>query len=60
MEQPKKRHFLFYGYLWPLSQEDYNKNVLYWMYEDEDEDGTIIVRNTLNGELRYVEGSELE
>ena len=60
MEQPKKRHFLFYGYLWSLSQEDYNSNVIYWMYEDEDEDGTIIVRNTVNGELRYVEGSELE
>ncbi|MBO7713073.1 MAG: hypothetical protein J6S85_05855 [Methanobrevibacter sp.] len=60
MKESKKRHFNFYGYLWPLSFEEYCSSVLYWMYEDEAEDRTIIVRNIFSGELRYVEGSELE
>ncbi len=59
MKQLKKRHFLFYGYLWPLSFKDFCAAVSDWVTEDVLDDGTIIVRYAFSDELRYLEGSEL-
>ena len=48
-----KRLFAFYGWLFPLSEEEYYTNG--WIYEDSDEeDGTIIAFNRYTGEFRYV------
>ena len=59
----KKRYFFNYGWLLPLSEEEYLSEFLHWVYEDSDEeDGTIICSNKFTGELRYVleDGSDFD
>lgn len=55
MMEDQKRLFPGYGWLFPIDYASYLSDILHWVYDDSDpEDGTMIVRNEVTCEYRYV------